>query len=171
MLKAKLIGIFGSALILMLPEAASADAIVFSASGANAAAIQGTVDAFRTALGNPNNGNNAGPLASGRREINWDGGGPPVIDGTAPVTPFTVFQNTRGATFTTPGTGLTQAAPGPLGALSLFTINPQYAGIFDTFSPNRLFAPIGSNITIGTFSLPGTNGGVAVPTSGFGAVF
>ena len=34
-----------------------------------------TVDAFRTALGDPNNGNNPGPLASGRREINWDGGG------------------------------------------------------------------------------------------------
>jgi hypothetical protein len=67
------------------------------------------VDAYRAALGDPNNGNNAGPLAAGRREINWDGGGPPVIDGTAPVTPFTVFQNTRGATFTTPGTGLTQA--------------------------------------------------------------
>src|SRR4029434_5497674 len=103
MLKAKLIGIFGSALILMLPEAASADAIVFSASGANAAAIQGTVDAFRTALGNPNNGNNAGPLASGRREINWDGGG--AVTPSLGLTPFTVFENTRGSTMTTPGTG------------------------------------------------------------------
>jgi hypothetical protein len=38
-------------------------------------AIQGTVDQFRAALGEPNNANGAGPLASGRREINWDGGG------------------------------------------------------------------------------------------------
>src|SRR4029450_12168680 len=170
MLKAKLIGIFGSALILMLPEAASADAIVFSASGANAAAIQGTVDAFRTALGNPNNGNNAGPLASGRREINWDGGGPPVIDGTAPVTPFTVFQNTRGATFTTLGTGLTQAAATG-GALSLDLINPQYASIFSPFSANRLFTPVGSNVTDGSFSIPGSGGAVPAGVRGFGAVF
>src|SRR5262245_12686795 len=110
MLKSKLIPMFGLALILMLPEAASALPTVFQSSGANAAALQAGVDAFRAALGNPNNANNAGPLFSGRREINWDGGGPPVIDGTAPATPFTVFQNTRGATFTTPGTGLTQAA-------------------------------------------------------------
>src|SRR4029453_2999673 len=170
MLKVKMVSVFGLALISMLPEAASAVPTTFQASGANAAAIQGTVGAFRTALGNPNNGNNAGPLASGRREINWDGGGPPVIDGTAPVTPFTVFQNTRGATFTTLGTGLTQAtATG--GALSLDLINPQYASIFVPFSLNRMFTPIGSNITIGTFSIPGTNGSVLAPTAGFGAVF
>jgi hypothetical protein len=54
------------------------------------------------------------------------GGGPPVIDGTPPVTPFTVFQQTRGATFTTPGPGLTQA-PATGGLLSLDHINPTYA--------------------------------------------
>jgi hypothetical protein len=55
------------------------------------------VNVFRAALGNPNNGNATGPLLTGRREINWDGGGPPVINGTAPVTPFNVFLDTRGA--------------------------------------------------------------------------
>src|SRR5499433_1761734 len=131
--------------VASLAWAAPAPALtIFSDSGANAAAITNTVNNFRAALGNPNNGNNPGPLFSGRREINWDGGGPPVIDGTAPVTPFTVFQNTRGATFTTPGTGLTQAAAAS-GALNLSTINPQYAALFAPFSPNRLFAPIGSN--------------------------
>jgi len=143
---------------------------IFSDSGANAAAITNTVNQFRLDLGNPNNGNNAGPLTSGRREINWDGGGPPVIDGTAPVTPFTVFQNTRGATFTTPGTGLTQAAATG-GALSLDLINPQYAALFAPFSPNRLFAPIGSNITNGVFSIPGTGGTTPAGVIGFGAVF
>ena len=44
-------------------------------SGANAAAIQAAVDAFRTTLGSPDNLNAPGPLGSGRREINWDGGG------------------------------------------------------------------------------------------------
>ena len=143
---------------------------IFSDSGANAAAITNTVNQFRLDLGNPNNGNNAGPLTSGRREINWDGGGPPVIDGTAPVTPFTVFQNTRGATFTTPGTGLTQAAATG-GALSLDLINPQYAALFAPFSLNRLFAPIGSNITNGVFSIPGTGGTTPAGVIGFGAVF
>jgi hypothetical protein len=144
--------------------------VIFSASGPNAASIQATVDNYKTALGNPNNNNNPGPLPSGRREINWDGGGPPVINGTAPVTPFTTFQNTRGATFTTPGNGLTQAAVTG-GTLSLDTINATYADLFAPFSANRLFAPIGSNVTLGTFSIPGTGGAVAAGVRGFGAVF
>jgi hypothetical protein len=154
---------------LLLPTDASAF-VVFSAAGANAGAIQSTVDAYRSALGNPNNGNAAGPLATGRREINWDGGGPPTIDGTAPVTPFTVFQNSRGATFTTPGIGLTQAAATG-GLLSLDLINPAYASNFAPFSPNRLFTPLGSNITEGVFSIPSTGGTVLAGVSGFGAVF
>ena len=166
-LKAVAVGL--AAVVLAVPTGAPAFT-VFSDSGANAAAITDTVDAFRAALGNPNNANNAGPLATGRREINWDGGGPPVIDGTAPVTPFTVFQNTRGATFTTPGTGLTQAAATG-GALSLDLINAQYATLFAPFSPNRLFAPIGSNITDGVFSIPGTGGTTPAGVIGFGAVF
>ena len=112
----------------------------FSDSGADAASITDTVNAFRAALGNPNNANNPGPLPSGRREINWDGGGPPVINGTAPVTPFTTFQDSRGATFTTPGTGLTQAAATG-GLLSLDQINVTYSQLFAPFSLNRLFAP------------------------------
>ena len=93
-----------------------------------------------------------------------------MINGTPPVTPFTVFENTRGATFTTPGTGLTQAAATG-GLLSLDLINPQYATLFAPFSPNRLFAPIGSNITDGFFSIPGTGGTVPAGVSGFGVVF
>ena len=50
--------------------------VVFQAAGPNAASIQSSVDAFRAALGIPNNGNNPGPLSHGRREINWDGGNP-----------------------------------------------------------------------------------------------
>jgi hypothetical protein len=145
-------------------------ASIFSDSGADVASITDTVNAFRGALGDPNNGNNPGPLPSGRREINWDGGGPPVINGTAPVTPFTTFQDSRGATFTTPGTGLTQAAATG-GLLSLDLINPQYAALFAPFSPNRLFAPIGSNITDGAFFLPGTGGTTPAGVIGFGAVF
>jgi hypothetical protein len=157
------------ALCLLLPTGVRAFTI-FSASGPNAASITPTVDAFRAALGGINNGNNAGPLPTGRREINWDGGGPPVINGTAPVTPFIVFQDSRGATFATSGTGLTQAAAAG-GLLSLDLINPQYATLFAPFSANRLFTPLGANDTLGVFSIPGTGGAVPAGVAGFGAVF
>jgi len=143
--------------------------VIFSDSGATGADILAEVTAFQAALGNLN-GNDPGPLLSGRREINWDGGNPALTNGTAPVTPFNVFRDTRGAAFTTPGIGLTQAARTG-GALSLDLINPSYATAFATFSPSRLFTPLGSNITDGQFSIPGTNGGVAASISGFGAVF
>src|SRR3954471_18001489 len=92
---------------------------IFQAAGPNAASIQSTVDAFRAALGATNNGNAPGPLATGRRDVNWDGGGSDAT--TAPVTPFNVFLNTRGAQFTTPGIGLSQAPPsgGPQGGLAV----------------------------------------------------
>ena len=177
-LSARHLIIIVAGLLVVISSTAHAVSTTFSAAGPNAASIQATVDAFRTALGNPNNGNNPGPLGSGRREINWDGG--TATDGTLAVTPFTVFQNTRGATFTTPGTGLTQTPitggtvdiiPGDGLQGSLADINPTYATTFVTFSPFRLFTPIGSHITDGTFSLPGTNGAVAATLSGFGAVF
>lgn len=141
--------------------------IVFSASGAAPANIQATVDAFRASLGDPNNASNPGPLASGRREINWDAGGA-SFDTTVAGTPFTGFENIRGATFTTPGTGFVQAPPD---GLASHFMNPNYATTFGPFSPQRLFAPIGSNLTDVTFSIPGTMGADAATVSGFGAVF
>ena len=141
---------------------------VFQAAGPDAASIQGTVDAYRADLGGLVNGNNPGPLTSGRREINWDGGSPAVMTTTAPVTPFDTFLNTRGSRFTTPGTGLSQATP--TGLATLFN-NRTYVNIFTTFSPSRLFTPVGSNITEGLFFIPGSNGGMPAAVSGFGAVF
>jgi hypothetical protein len=143
---------------------------VFQAAGPTAAAILGTVDEFRAALGN-NNGNTAGPLATGRREINWDGGG--VDDTTPPVTPFDVFLDTRGSQFTTPGTGLSQAPPSggaQNGLVGLFN-NPTYATTFIPFSLLRLFTPVGSNVTEALFFIPGTNGATPAVVSAFGAVF
>ena len=84
---------------------------VFQAAGPTANSIQSTVDAFRAALGDPNNGNNPGPLTSGRREINWDGGNPTVDITTAPVTPFNVFLNTRGAPVHHTGDGPFSGSP------------------------------------------------------------
>ena len=51
--------------------AASADPVVTTATGANAAEIQAAVDAYRNSLGTNNGGGPAQP--AGRREINWDG--------------------------------------------------------------------------------------------------
>ena len=145
---------------------------VFQAAGPNAASIQSSVDAYRAALGNPNNMNASGPLTTGHREINWDGGGG-VNTTTAPVTPFNVFLNTRGSQFTTPGTGLAQAPPsgGPQGGLAVLFNNASYGTIFQTFSPLRLFTPVGSNITNALFFVPGSNGSMPATVSGFGAVF
>jgi hypothetical protein len=93
---------------------------------------------------------------------------PPLRLRHPPVTPFNVFLNTRGGQFTTPGIGLSQATPSGLAAL--FN-NPTYGTIFSTFSPSRLFTPVGSNITEALFFLPGTNGADAATVTGFGAVF
>jgi hypothetical protein len=143
---------------------------VFQAAGTTAASIQSTVDAFRAVPGlEKNNGNNLPPAdRSGHREINWDGGNPNVTTTTAPITPFNTFLDTRGAQFTTPGFGLSQATPSGLAAL--FN-NPTYNTSFSTFSPSRLFTPVGSNVTEALFFLPGTNGSVPAAVRGFGAVF
>ena len=144
---------------------------VFQAAGPSAESIQSTVDAYRAALGDPN-GNNPGPLTSGRREINWDGGG--GVDATTdPVTPFNVFLDSRGAQFLTPGVGLSQAPPegGPQGGLEGLFGNPSYGTTFSTFSPLRLFTPVGSNITEALFFVPGSAGADPATVTGFGAVF
>lgn len=145
---------------------------VFQAAGPNAASIQSTVDAFRAALGNPNNGN-AGSLGTGHREINWDGAGGVDTSTTPPITPFNTFLNTRGSQFTTPGIGLSQApaSGGAQGGLAVLFNNPTYATIFKPFSNLRLFTPVGSNITEALFFLPGSGGSTPAAVSGFGAVF
>jgi hypothetical protein len=160
-------------LALTLPTMASAVPVVFEVGGSDdPSSIQTTVDAFRVALGDPNNGNTAGPLSSGRREINWDGGGSTA---NAPGgTPFNVFLNTRGGQFTTPGTGFVQAPASASGSgddLGTFFGNATYDATFSTFSPVRLFVPVASNITDGLFFIPGTGGSTPATVSGFGAVF
>lgn len=154
-------------LVFALQTVAVADPVVIrSASGADAAAIQATVNQFRTDLGNPNNGNVAGPLPGGRREINWDGGG--AVNTAPGGTPFTVFQNTRGATMTTPGTGFLQT---PVNTPEFLAINPTYGTTFQAFSPVRIFTPLGSNILDVTFSIPGSAGLTPALVAGFGSVF
>ena len=177
-IRATVIAAFGVlSMVLAVSETAQAQAnqpapLVFQAAGPDATSIQGAVDAFRASLGN-NNGNNPGPIQKGRREINWDGGNPNLLDTTPPVNPFLVFLNTRGSQYKKPGLGLSQAPPsgGLQGGLAVLFGNPNYAKIFKTFSRSRLFTPVGSNITDASFSIPGTNGNAPATVRGFGAVF
>jgi hypothetical protein len=153
-----------TALIVFGPTVAGATPVVFSAAGPNAASIQTTVDNFRAALGDPNNGNAAGPLLTGRREINWDGGGA----GAAVLTnmPHDLFKPNRGAFFE-PGVTIFSISGAPTPEFG--NINATYPDIFTTFSAPRLFSPTNSNVTEVIFFVPGTN--TVATTSGFGAVF
>jgi len=159
-----------SAILIFISLASVASAqVVFSAAGANAAAIQSTVDTFRTALGalNPNV---AGSVGSGRREINWDG----VPDAFSapnnlPANFFNV-NSPRGVVFSTPGTGFQVSATAASGTPVQFgNIDPSYPNFFEPFSPQRLFTALGSTITDVSFFVPGTTSPAL--TTGFGAVF
>ena len=148
---------------------AHAAAITFSASGANPAGIQATVDAFRTSLGTLNP-NVIGSFGTGRRESNWDG----VPDALSapnnlPANFFNV-NSPRGVIFGTPGTGFEVSATAASGTPVEFgNINPTYPDLFQTFSPQRLFTAVGSDIVDVNFFVPGS----ATPafTTAFGAVF
>jgi hypothetical protein len=163
------IATFGLTLIFN-PVAASAAPQVFEASGATPADIQNKVDAFRAFLGN-NNGV-GGTFATGRREINWDG----VPDNrSAPnLLPANFFNSNspRGVVFFTPGTGFQVSANliNPTNTPVRFgNINPVFPVLFSTFSPQRLFTALNSNITENLFFMPGTTQSATV--KGFGAVF
>ena len=136
--------------------------------------ITAVVERYRTLLG-PDNGGEASSKPTGRREINWDGvpdefAAPNFLPAdffNAPKAP-----RARGAHFSTPGRGVqvSARAGNPAGTAVRFGhINPTYPGIFKTFSEERLFSPIGSNVVDMTFYVPGTS--TPALTRGFGAVY
>ena len=166
----RILSISAITIILGFPLSASAAPITIrSVAGADAAAIQGVVDLFRADLGGVNNGNTAGSLATGRREVNWDGGG-----AAANATLFTSPMNTFNSGGTTRGLVSTDRAAAGFEISGQPTpefgdINATYPAIFQTFSAPRLFAPLGTNVMDALFFEPGTNNQATV--SGFGAVF
>src|SRR5947207_15740553 len=156
--------------LIFNPVTASAAPQIFEASGATPADIQTAVDAFRASLGT-NNGI-GGTFASGRREINWDG----VPDQFAApnLMPPNFFNNNspRGVVFFTPGTGFQVSANSinPTNTPVRFgNIRDNFPNIFSTFSPQRLFTALDSNITEALFFIPGTTQSASV--RGFGVVF
>jgi hypothetical protein len=158
---------FATALLVLPAGQAQADSI-FSASGANAAAIQSTVDAFRSDLGNLNL-NVTGSFGTGRREINWDG--VPAASSAPFNLPANFFNSNspRGVVFATPGSGVEVSANAADGPVRFGDINPTYPSLFQVFSPQKLFTPIGSNIVDVSFFIPGSS--TPALTSGFGSVF
>lgn len=139
----------------------------FSAAGNDAAAIQGTVDQFRSVLGT-NNAAGA-PAASGRREINWDGVPAQFLDPLPPD--FFNKNSTRGLVMSTTGSRFKVSGDQGTASFRFADVTDQGWGPTElgTFSPQKLFAPMGSNATDITFFVPGT----AQPANvtAFGAVF
>jgi hypothetical protein len=175
----------GIGALLPLPVSALT---VYSQSGANAAAIQATVDAFRADLG-VNNG--LGPCAGscapgvGRREINWDAVPDAFSSGGANPFPGNFFNladgnpvgRVRGAQFSTSGTFEVSADtdsdgdgnPGPT-AILFGNHLPENADDFAAFSAERIFGLVGTNEMDVTFAVPGSPATPAL-VRGFGAVF
>ena len=146
----------------------AASATVFTSVGAAPADIQATVDSFRTTLGTLN-ANVVGSFGSGRREINWDG----VPDAlSAPNNlPANFFNSNspRGVVFSG-ATGFQVSAKAASGTPVRFgNLNASYPAGTQTFSPERLFTALGSNIYTINFFVPGSSTPATV--GGFGAVF
>ena len=118
---------------------------------------------FRAALGGSLNAPNSPPADSGRREINWDG--VPVALTNVDTFPSTFFNvnSKRGAVYLGDGNGLR------VDSTDFAAVNPDFAAQFTTFSPKKLFMPVGSNVVNVVFRLAGTSTPALV--KGFGAVF
>ena len=137
--------------------------------------ITAAVEQYRALLGVDNGGEPGTKGTSGYREINWDS---LPDEESAPNLYAPDFFNqpeaprARGIVLNTPGEGLMVSANAnnPTGTPPRFgNINPQYADIFKTFSEEKLFSPIGSNLVVITFFVPGTD--VPATVRGFGAVY
>ncbi len=150
---------------LLLAPAAGATLVIYEAEGANPAAITGTRDAFRDAVGGGNAAGANGSFGGLRREINWDGVPNGFADPDLLPANFFNANSPRGAVFSTPGTGFLVSANGGLPTATLFGFPLD----FQTFSAQRLFTAVNSNVTDVTFFLPGT--AIAATTSAFAAIF
>jgi hypothetical protein len=162
-------GVVSAACLFLTANAASASAAptVRTASGADAAAITPARDAYRADLGGGTTAGQNGSFGGVRREINWDGTPEAQSSPNSLKPDFFNTNSPRGVVFETPGSGFqvsSDAAPQRFG-----NINPNYSTLFKTFSPQKLFTPIGSNVSDVKFFVPGTTTPASV--SGFGSVF
>ena len=162
---------------LLTPQHAPAASVVRAFGGDfTPASITPARDQFRADIGGGTTpGAGPGQFGTQRREINWDG--VPATLSAPNQLPANFFNvnSPRGVLFSTPGTGFavsgntTDGGAGQPAAANFGNINATYSTAFGTFSPQRLFTALGSNITDVTFFVPGTN--TVATVSGFGAVF
>jgi len=152
---------------MLLAPASCADPVIttFEAAGANAAAITPTRDAFRAAIGGGTTAGANGSFGDLRREINWDGVPDAFADPNLLPADFFNVNSPRGVVFGTPGTGFLVSANAGTSLPPLFG----FANDFQTFSPQRLFTAINSNVTDVSFFVPGT--ATPATTSAFGLIF
>ncbi len=152
-------------LVALMTATSQAGFVTFESAGADPAAITATRDAFRTAVGGGTVAGANGSFGGLRREINWDG----VPDSRADPNPlpadFFNVNSPRGVVFNTPGTGFLVSANAGLATPPLYG----FPNDFQTFSAQRLFTAVNSNITDVSFFVPGTT--TAATTSAFGAIF
>ena len=143
--------------------------VVYTGAGADAAAITAVRDLFRVEVGGGTSASTNGLFGGIRREINWDG----VPDSFAAPNnlPLNFFNanSPRGAVFSTPGSGVAVSANAGVAPIEFDNINPTYSQIFQTFSAQRLFAAIGSNVVDVNFFAAGTSN--AGSTSAFASIF
>lgn len=151
--------------VLAFATATQAQFTIFESAGANPAVITSTRDAFRTAVGGGTVAGANGSFGGVRREINWDGVPDSFADPNALPANFFNVNSPRGVVFSTPGTGFLVSSNAGLPTPVLFG----FPADFQTFSPQRLFTAINSNITDVNFFLPGTN--IPAATTAFGVIF
>jgi hypothetical protein len=163
--------IFALATLLFVGAVSGVEAssITISGTSVDVAGIVPTRDAFRVAVGGGTVAGANGSFGGLRREINWDG--VPDIFSAPNLLPGNFFNvnSPRGVVFSTPGTGFEVSANAGVAPIDFGNINATYLGNFAPFSAQRLFTPIGSNVTDVTFFLPGTT--TPAVTSAFGAIF
>jgi hypothetical protein len=151
-------------LVALLSPRAHAGFTVFEAAGFDAAAITPTRDAFRAAVGGGVVAGANGSFGGVRREINWDGVSDAFADPSALPANFFNVNSPRGIVFSTPGTGFAVSAIAGPPTPPLFG----FPADFQTFSAQRLFTAMNSNITDISFFVPGTT--TPATTSAFGVV-
>jgi hypothetical protein len=157
----------GLTLAAMIVTTASSEAafVTFEAAGADAAAITPTRDAFRAAVGGGTVAGANGSFGGVRREINWDGVPEALADPNLLPANFFNVNSPRGVVFSTPGTGFLVSANAGGAAPVLFG----FPGDFQTFSPQKLFTAVNSNVTDITFFVAGSV--TPATTSAFAVVF
>ncbi|HEY6503499.1 MAG TPA: hypothetical protein VIZ28_05935 [Chitinophagaceae bacterium] len=133
----------------------------------DSAAVAAKLTEFRVLLGDPLN--SAPNQTTGRREVNWDGAPAAVTNNN--TFPFDFFNNTdpagpngrkRGLQYVNNGTLLR------LDSSDFSEIDPSYAGQFEPFSKKKMIIPVGANVSVISFKVPGTTTDASV--KGFGVV-